>query len=398
MADNLLDMAKREIGSSGTGALSSALGLPADKGGPAFESGLSTVLAGMLNKGSSKTGMGNLFNTIVNSGGGAGGLDLSSLADTAKDPQKLSSLQNKGASLLNGVFGGKAESVGNLLTSSIGGGAGSGGNLLKVAAPVVVSLLSKQVKSKGLDVSDLGSLLQGQKSFIKDKLPSGVINELGVSNFDKLGGALTTHGHEQPQEPRPEAIRKPGKKRGGFGKWFWPLLIALVALYALNMCAKRDKMEEKPSEIILEQETMTTEPPPPQATQPDQADFATGFREYLANTARDPNREFPLAIQFARDSAQVTSRTVPDVDALVKMMQENASLSIAIEGHTSSEGDEARNQQLSQERADAVRQLLVSKGIAANRVTAVGMGSAKLIVGDGSSVENRRVSVRVVNF
>ncbi|WP_323846599.1 OmpA family protein [Microbulbifer magnicolonia] len=409
MAENLLEMAVRQLGNSGIDALTSALGLPADKGESAVNTGLSSVLAGMLNKGSSKTGMGNLFNMIT----GSSELNFSSIADVFKDPEQMSSLQKSGGNMLEGIFGGKAAGVGDIVSSALGMSGGKGGSLLKVAAPVVMSLLSKMVKSKGLDVSSLASLLLGQKPFIKDKVPAGLLRELGVADFNKLGESLVTHGHEQPQEARPQAIhRAPEKKRGGFGKWFWPLLIALAALYALNMCAKREKVEEKPGEVILDEEKVIIEEtpdataiPPDTTTAPptteETVDFASSFRDYLTSAARDPNREFPLTIQFAVDSAQVTSASVPDVDALAIILQENPGLTIAIEGHTSSEGDAMANQELSQERADTVRQMLVEKGIDPNRVTATGMGSAKPVADDSTEEgkeKNRRISVRVVTF
>ncbi|SHF93802.1 Outer membrane protein OmpA [Microbulbifer donghaiensis] len=408
MADNLLDMAIRQLGSDGIGALAGALGLPADRGEPAVNTGLSSVLAGMLNKGSSKTGMAGLFNMISDSGV----VDFSSITDIFKDPEQMGALQKSGANMLDGIFGSKAGRVGELVSAALGGGSANGGSLLKVAAPVVMSLLSRLVKSKGLDISQLAALLIGQKSHIKDKLPAGLLNELGVPDFSDLGGRLETHGHAQPQEPRPQALHhEPAKKRGGFGKWFWPLLIALAALYALNMCAKKQEVEKKPGEVILDEESVIIEETPNGAvTPPDTSGapatgeaegFAGSFREYLTNAARDPNREFPLTIEFAKDSADVTSASVPDVEALAKIMQENPGLTIAIEGHTSGEGDEMANQQLSQERADAVRQMLTDKGIDPNRVTATGMGSAKPIADDATEEgkqKNRRISVRVVTF
>ena len=402
MADNLLDMAVRQLGSSGIDALSSALSLPAGKEEAAVKSGVATVLAGMLNKGSSKTGMAGLFKLIT----GSSSLDFSSISDVFSDPEQLSSLQESGANLLDTVFGTKASDASNVLSSSLGLSGGSGGGLLKVAAPVVISLLGRLIKGKGLDISGLAAFLLGQKVHIKDHIPDGLLKELGVPDFSKLGATLETHGHSQPQEARPQAVGAGRSKRGGFGKWFWPLLIALAALYALNMCAKKQKVEDQPGEVILQEETTMIEdredmPRTGDGTAQETPDFATSFREYLASAARDPNREFPLTIEFAKDSAQVTSTSVPDVDALATIMQDDEGLTIAIEGHTSSEGDENSNQQLSQERADAVRQMLLDKGVDANRITATGMGSAKPVADNDTEEgkqKNRRISVRVVTF
>ncbi|AMX03573.1 OmpA family protein [Microbulbifer thermotolerans] len=399
MADNLLKMALDHMGGDGVGALSNALGIPEEKGESAVETGLATVIAGMLNKGSNKTGMAGLFNMVTDSAG----LDLSSITRVIGDPEQMESLQKRGGNMLAGLFGGKVDEVSDLMSSALGA-SGKGGSLLKIAAPVMMALLARLEKSKGLDISGMAALLAGQRQFIKGKLPSGLLQALNLGSFDELGEALETRGHAQPQEARAQAVHSAGKKRAGMAKWFWPLLIALAALYALNMCAKREKMDDQPGEVILDEESVLIEETPdatavPPSGQP--MDFAASFRAYLASTGRDPNREFPLDIQFAKGSAQVTSRALPDLEALVSIMRENPGLTIAIEGHTSGEGDEATNQQLSQERADVVTQMLVARGIDANRVTATGMGSAKPLAGEDTEKgkqQNRRISVRVVTF
>ena len=394
MADNLLEMAIRQLGSSGLGALGGALGLPQGNEESAVNTGVASVLAGMLNKGGSKTGLTSLFNMITDSKD----LDFSSIGDVFSDPGKMSSLQQTGGSMLENVFGSKSSDLGSVISSALGVGSNTGGSLLKVAAPVVMSLLSKLIKSKGLDMGGLASLLFGQKPHIKGKLPDGLLKTIGVHDFEDLGQHLDSHGHAEPQTARP---KQPVKNRGGFGKWFWPLLIALAALYALNMCAKKDAVEDKPGEVILEEEQVMVEEKPATAAPDETMDFASSFRDYLSSAGRDPNREFPLTIEFEVDSATVTSASVPDIAALAKIMQENPGLTISIEGHTSSEGDEMANQELSQERADTVRQMLVEKGIDPNRVTATGMGSAKPVA-DNSTEEgkqkNRRISVKVVTF
>ncbi len=406
MADNLLEMAVRQLGSSGLSALDSALDIPEGKGESAVNAGMATIIAGMLKRGTNRSGPGSLLNIVT----GGSELDLSSASEAFKDPAGMSKLQDSGSGMLDTIFGNKLDHIAEAFSSSLGLDKDTGSRLLKVIATITMALLGKQAKSKGLDMGDLDALLLEQKPFIRDELPGDMLQELGVHSFEQLGeGArVFSRGHAEPQAARKPAERKPG----GFGKWFWPLLIALAALYALNMCAKREKLEDKPGEVLLEEESVIVEAAPDgTATPPDGTaaapttgeamDFASSFREYLASAARDPNREFPLTIEFAKDSAEVTSTPVPDVAALVTILQENPGVTIAIEGHTSGEGDEAANQQLSQERADAVMQMLVDQGIDADRVTAAGMGSAKPIADESTEEgkqKNRRISVRVVTF
>ncbi len=69
---------------------------------------------------------------------------------------------------------------------------------------------------------------------------------------------------------------------------------------------------------------------------------------------------------------------------------------IVVEGYTDSQGGVAFNQDLSQKRADSVRAYLVSRGIAADRITAQGFGAARSIADNGTAegrADNRRVEI-----
>jgi outer membrane protein OmpA-like peptidoglycan-associated protein len=71
---------------------------------------------------------------------------------------------------------------------------------------------------------------------------------------------------------------------------------------------------------------------------------------------------------------------------------------IVIEGHTDSQGSAASNQELSQRRAQAVRDYLVSRGMSADRVTAQGFGLTRPIADNASAegrANNRRVEIVV---
>jgi OOP family OmpA-OmpF porin len=82
---------------------------------------------------------------------------------------------------------------------------------------------------------------------------------------------------------------------------------------------------------------------------------------------------------FAFDSARLVT-PVPELDTFAQAMQNNPQISsVAITGHTDQLGAAAYNQGLSQRRADAVKAYLVSKGVAASRLIAQGMGSTKLV-------------------
>jgi outer membrane protein OmpA-like peptidoglycan-associated protein len=73
---------------------------------------------------------------------------------------------------------------------------------------------------------------------------------------------------------------------------------------------------------------------------------------------------------------------------------------MVVEGHTDSQGSDDLNLKLSEDRAAAVRDYLVSRGVAADRLSAVGVGEKRPIA-DNTSAEgranNRRVEIVIAS-
>ena len=84
-----------------------------------------------------------------------------------------------------------------------------------------------------------------------------------------------------------------------------------------------------------------------------------------------------------------------NLDKVVAFLNNNPELNIAVEGHTSTPGDAKYNQILSEKRAKAAVDYLVSKGINRNRLKAVGYGE-EFPIGDNSKEEGKAKSRRTV--
>ena len=76
-----------------------------------------------------------------------------------------------------------------------------------------------------------------------------------------------------------------------------------------------------------------------------------------------------MVFYYKRDDANLTAAEKADLDKLVEWMGRHPELSVSIEGHTSTLGATAYNQKLSESRSKAVVDYLVSKGIAASRLS-----------------------------
>jgi outer membrane protein OmpA-like peptidoglycan-associated protein len=104
-------------------------------------------------------------------------------------------------------------------------------------------------------------------------------------------------------------------------------------------------------------------------------------------------------IFFDTDKATIKPVSFGLLDQVAQILRGYSELKIRIEGHTDSQGKEAHNTQLSQERADAVRLYLIKKGIDDKRLIAVGFGAAVPIANNKTKAgreANRRVEFHIV--
>jgi len=103
-------------------------------------------------------------------------------------------------------------------------------------------------------------------------------------------------------------------------------------------------------------------------------------------------------IQFETSKAIIKSISFSILDNVAKIMTDNASYNLDITGHTDSQGDDEENMTLSQERAAAVKQYLIGKGIVGARMVSSGVGETQPKATNETSegrTENRRVEFKV---
>lgn len=103
-------------------------------------------------------------------------------------------------------------------------------------------------------------------------------------------------------------------------------------------------------------------------------------------------------VNFAFDSSDLTSVAKQNLDKLATVLINNPDTNINIYGHTDSKGSDSYNLALSERRANAVKSYLISKGIAASRMYAKGMGEAEPVADnntDAGRAENRRVEFAI---
>lgn len=103
-------------------------------------------------------------------------------------------------------------------------------------------------------------------------------------------------------------------------------------------------------------------------------------------------------IFFDTGKSSLRSESNAELDRLVKLMNDVQGLKIELSGHTDNTGSAQGNIKLSQDRAQAVVNYLVSKGVSKSRMTAKGYGSSRPIASNDTSdgrQQNRRTEFEI---
>jgi outer membrane protein OmpA-like peptidoglycan-associated protein len=97
---------------------------------------------------------------------------------------------------------------------------------------------------------------------------------------------------------------------------------------------------------------------------------------------------------FVQSKAELKPESYPELDRLVDIMKENATMEIELEGHTDNLGNEQANLALSQKRVLAVKEYIVKKGVQGSRITGKGYGGSRPVA-PSDSESNRQMNRRV---
>lgn len=106
-------------------------------------------------------------------------------------------------------------------------------------------------------------------------------------------------------------------------------------------------------------------------------------------------------ILFDQGKAFIKNESKPELEKVVAFLKANPNAEIELSGHTSSEGDRALNRSLSYKRVMACKEYIVNKGIAEDRIVAVGFGPDRPVASnetEAGRIQNRRVEMRMTKL
>jgi len=113
-------------------------------------------------------------------------------------------------------------------------------------------------------------------------------------------------------------------------------------------------------------------------------------------------REQPIIMKnlfFATNETTILPESEPELQRLLKLLNEHPQLRIRITGHTDNVGSDQDNQILSEGRANSVRNYLIERGVAADRIEAEGKGESQPITTNDTEegrAQNRRVEFMIL--
>jgi len=99
-------------------------------------------------------------------------------------------------------------------------------------------------------------------------------------------------------------------------------------------------------------------------------------------------------LTFRLGSADIKESSFESLDKIVNFLRDNADYQLIVIGHTDSSGSDGFNQTLSENRANAVKTYISSKGIKNSRIEASGKGESEPIA-NNSTAEGREKNRRV---
>ena len=169
MSDSMFGSLLNSLDKGTIGQVAQSLGQPEQSVARGMETSIASLLGGLASKSEDTGALRRILDTVS---GASEPISWSQLASGVTDPN--SPILSMGKRILPALFGSSERTVTGAIGRESGLPSGAITTLLTMAAPVVMSFISKQVRDSGMTMSSLGALLQRESATIRSALPSGL--------------------------------------------------------------------------------------------------------------------------------------------------------------------------------------------------------------------------------
>jgi outer membrane protein OmpA-like peptidoglycan-associated protein len=371
-----------------------------------FATVVPTLLSGITDAASTPAGAQHVRAMINESGLGAAMLDRLPGMLTGGGP--TDTLLTAGRQLLTGLFGGKQDNVTDVVAKSTQLPGTAVRSLMAIVAPIVMSVLGREISSRGLDTSGLMNLLASQRAGFTSLMPAGLATALGLKTGSVPTAVETEVSRAEVAAPRRSTgdVDEVTNGRRELPAWLWPAVAVALAALALMFLTRLRTPEvavqdgtRAPSASPRQLAALTL--PTGEKLQVKDGGFLQKLNAYLSSPSDTavPSRFVFEDLTFETGSTALTPTSTQVVEALGRTLKAYPNVKIGVEGFTDASGDPAANKRLSQDRADAVKQALVQQGIGDERITTAGFGPERPVALNDSEegrARNRRTEVVVL--
>ena len=316
--------------------------------------------------------------------------NVASILGSGVSSQPTRSLGNRFMSML---FGYNTSTVATALSSFSGLKSSTTLSLLGVAGPLVLGYLGNVVRRQSLDVSGLSNMLLGQRSTIMSYLPGS------LSSLASTAGQVSDAAYRTVDR----TVRKASPWR-----WVLPVAIGLLLLWALSsLFGRRPTLPPVNTGLTSAVNTVGSYISRSLPTGVSLRYLNTGIEGKLLSFIEDPrqvggsNAWFDFdRLLFQTGSPILKPESRDQLHNISEILKAYPNVHVKVGGYTDNEGNPAANLQLSQDRANSVRQELIGMGISPSRITAEGYGQDHPVASNSTEAgraQNRRVALQVTS-
>lgn len=424
MSLNIIDLIKGQLGPALVSQAATQYG--------ESESGISKAISGLL-----PAVVGGLANNSSNpsvldaiTGANSHGM-LSNLLTGTTNNSMLSGI-------ISSIFGDKAGSLINAVSSFAGVNNSTAGSLLNMVTGATLGSVGKYAADNNLDRGGITSLLNDQKGIVSSLLPAGLsLASLGLGNM--FGGHDTPRvdtdrvNAATDRDPKVEVNRagathvdvdrdnKPGG--GNILKWLLPLLLLLLLGWFLwRQCSDKKTTDTTTTtdSIVTDRDTLNTTGTTPVTTDTVNTTttrtvtdidlngtklkgYQNGMEQNMINFLKTDGYKGAADDAALKDTwynfdnvnfvfgkaDQITPESKGQLENLAAILKAYPDAKIKIGGYTDKKGDDAANKTLSQKRADFIKSELTKLGAGPQVIGAEGYGEQFATVAETASDKER---------